>query len=66
MLGNYLDVWRAGVAGAAVTDRLDQQSFSDGAGGRGGGNASPRVNAEAMTLTREQSPIMPARSRRRR
>ena len=57
MLGNYPDVWKAGVAGAAVTDRLDQQSFSDGAGGRGGGNTSPWVNAEAMTSAREQSPI---------
>jgi dipeptidyl aminopeptidase/acylaminoacyl peptidase len=56
MLGNYPEVWRAGVAGAAVTDRLDQQSFSDGAGGRGG-TTSPWVNAESMTREREQSPI---------
>jgi len=57
MLGNYPDLWKAGVAGAAVTDRLDQQTFSDGAGGRGGGNTSPWVNPEAMAREREQSPI---------
>jgi dipeptidyl aminopeptidase/acylaminoacyl peptidase len=56
MLGNYPDVWKAGVAGAAVTDRIDQQSFSDGAGGRGGAN-SPWVNPEAMTRELSQSPI---------
>jgi dipeptidyl aminopeptidase/acylaminoacyl peptidase len=57
MLGNYPDVWKAGVAGAAVTDRLDQQTFSDGAGGRGGGSNSPWVNSETMSREREQSPI---------
>jgi dipeptidyl aminopeptidase/acylaminoacyl peptidase len=61
MLGNYPDAWRAGVAGAAVTDRIDQQSFSDGAGGRGGGaggnSNSPWVNPEAMTRELSQSPI---------
>jgi dipeptidyl aminopeptidase/acylaminoacyl peptidase len=61
MLGNYPDVWKAGVAGAAVTDRIDQQSFSDGAGGRGGGaggnSNSPWVNPEAMTRELSQSPI---------
>ena len=56
MLGNYPDVWKAGVAGAAVTDRIDQQSFSDGAGGRGGAN-SPWINPEAMTRELSQSPI---------
>ena len=61
MLGNYPDVWKAGVAGAAVTDRIDQQSFSDGAGGRGGGaggnSNSPWVNPEQMTRELSQSPI---------
>lgn len=56
MLGNYPEVWKAGVAGAAVTDRIDQQNFSDGAGGRGGTN-SPWVNPEAMDRERAQSPI---------
>jgi hypothetical protein len=35
MIGNYPEVWKAAVAGAAVTDQIDQQNFSDGAGGRG-------------------------------
>ena len=52
MLGNYPDVWKAGVAGAAVTDRLDQASFSDGAGR---GNAW--INEQAFQREREQSPI---------
>jgi dipeptidyl aminopeptidase/acylaminoacyl peptidase len=52
MLGNYPEMWKAGVAGAAVTDRLDQQSFSDGAGR---GNAW--INAEQFAREREQSPI---------
>ena len=43
------------MAGAAVTDQIDQQNFSDGAGGRG--NASPWVSSERMTSTRDQSPI---------
>ncbi len=56
MLGNYPAVWRAGVAGASVTDRIDQQNFSDGAGGRGG-SGSPWVNPDQMASQREQSPI---------
>jgi dipeptidyl aminopeptidase/acylaminoacyl peptidase len=55
MIGNYPEVWKAAVAGAAVTDQIDQQNFSDGAGGRG--NASPWVSPERMTSTRDQSPI---------
>jgi dipeptidyl aminopeptidase/acylaminoacyl peptidase len=53
MLGNYPDVWRAGVAGAAVTDRIDQQSFSDGAG-RGG---QALINEKNFEAERAQSPI---------
>ena len=56
MLGNYPDVWKVGVAGAAVTDRIDQQNFSDGAGG-GRGNNSPWLNAQAMERERAQSPM---------
>jgi len=56
MLGNYPDVWKVGVAGAAVTDRLDQQSFSDGASGARGNN-SPWLNAQAMERERAQSPM---------
>ncbi len=57
MLGNYPDVWKVGVAGAAVTDRLDQQNFSDGASGARGGNNSPWLNAEVMDRERAQSPM---------
>ncbi len=56
MLGNYPDVWKAGVAGAAVTDRIDQQNFSDGASGARGSN-SPWLNAQAMERERAQSPM---------
>lgn len=52
MLGNYPDVWKAGVAGAAVTDRMDQSSFSDGAG-----NGNAWINEQAFQRQREQSPI---------
>ncbi len=55
MLGNYPTIWKAAVAGAAVTDQIDQQNFSDGAGARG--SNSPWVNAERMAAVREQSPI---------
>lgn len=54
MLGNYPDMWKAGVAGAAVTDQIDQQNFSDGAGARGG---QPYLSAQAMESVRAQSPI---------
>jgi dipeptidyl aminopeptidase/acylaminoacyl peptidase len=56
MLGNYPDVWKVGVAGAAVTDRIDQQSFSDGATGTRG-TTSPWLNADAMERERAQSPM---------
>jgi dipeptidyl aminopeptidase/acylaminoacyl peptidase len=52
MLGNYPDVWKAAVTGASVTDRLDQQSFSDGAGR---GNAW--INPDVMERERAQSPM---------
>jgi dipeptidyl aminopeptidase/acylaminoacyl peptidase len=54
MLGNYPDMWKAGVAGAAVTDQIDQQNLSDGAGRQGG---QPYVNPDAMKRVQEQSPI---------
>jgi dipeptidyl aminopeptidase/acylaminoacyl peptidase len=54
MLGNYPELWKAGVAGAAVTDQIDQQNLSDGAG-RGGGTLY--VNPQAMDRVRQQSPI---------
>jgi dipeptidyl aminopeptidase/acylaminoacyl peptidase len=55
MIGHY-SIWNCAVAGAAVTDRLDQQTLSDGAGGRGGQN-SPWLNPQAMERERAQSPI---------
>jgi dipeptidyl aminopeptidase/acylaminoacyl peptidase len=57
MLGNYPEVWRAGVAGAAVTDRVDQASFSDGAG-----RGNFWINPEVMARELEQSPITYAKN----
>jgi dipeptidyl aminopeptidase/acylaminoacyl peptidase len=54
MLGHYTG-WRAAVAGASVTDLLDQYSLNDASGGRGA--ASPWVREDAMARMREQSPI---------
>jgi dipeptidyl aminopeptidase/acylaminoacyl peptidase len=54
MIGHY-SIWKCAVAGAAVTDQLDQQTFSDGAGGRG--QNSPWLNPQAMERVRAQSPI---------
>jgi dipeptidyl aminopeptidase/acylaminoacyl peptidase len=54
MLGHY-NIWKAAVAGAAVTDQLDQQMLGDGANYRG--QNSPWVNQQAMDRIHEQSPI---------
>ena len=54
MLGHY-NIWKVAVAGAAVTDQLDQQMLGDGANYRGAN--SPWVSAEAMNRIHEQSPI---------
>jgi dipeptidyl aminopeptidase/acylaminoacyl peptidase len=54
MLGHY-NIWKAAVAGAAVTDQLDQQMLGDGANTRG--NNSPYVSQQAMDRIHEQSPI---------
>jgi dipeptidyl aminopeptidase/acylaminoacyl peptidase len=56
MIGHYSG-WRAAVAGAAVTDQIDQSYLGDGAGGGRGANNSPWVNPQAMERMREQSPI---------
>ena len=56
MIGNYPTMWKAAVAGASVTDRIDQQNFSDGASG-GRGTNSPWLNAQAMERERAQSPM---------
>ncbi|MBI5365039.1 MAG: S9 family peptidase [Planctomycetes bacterium] len=57
LLGKYPDVWRAGVAGAAVTDWTDMYNFADGNVGirhAFGGSPWKREFAEAY---RAQSPI---------
>jgi dipeptidyl aminopeptidase/acylaminoacyl peptidase len=54
MIGHY-NIWKAAVAGAAVTDQLDQQMLGDGANLRG--QNSPWVNQQAMDRIHEQSPI---------
>jgi dipeptidyl aminopeptidase/acylaminoacyl peptidase len=54
MLGNYPDVWRVGVAGAAVTDQVDQRNLGDGASPAAG---QPFINPQAMESARAQSPI---------
>jgi dipeptidyl aminopeptidase/acylaminoacyl peptidase len=54
MIGHY-NIWKVAVAGAAVTDQLDQQMLGDGANQRG--QNSPFVSQQAMDRIREQSPI---------
>ncbi|HEY6218724.1 MAG TPA: S9 family peptidase [Gemmatimonadaceae bacterium] len=54
MLGHY-NIWKVAVAGAAVTDQLDQQMLGDGANYRGAN--SPYVSQQAMDRIHEQSPI---------
>lgn len=58
-IGRY-PIWKVAVAGAAVTDQLDQYNLGDGNGGRG--NASPWVDSKAMERMREQSPITYAKN----
>ncbi|HTR76801.1 MAG TPA: S9 family peptidase [Gemmatimonadaceae bacterium] len=56
MIGHY-PIWKAAVAGAAVTDEVDQHTLGDDAsGGRGGAN-SIWMSAQALDRQREQSPI---------
>ncbi len=54
MIGHFQG-WKVAVAGAAVTDQLDQYNLGDGNGGRG--NGSPWVDPKAMERMHEQSPI---------
>ena len=56
LIGNYPEVFRAAVAGAPVTDRIDQYTLSDGNGGRPG-SMSPFVNPKQMESTLAQSPL---------
>jgi dipeptidyl aminopeptidase/acylaminoacyl peptidase len=55
MIGHY-EGWRAAVAGAAVTDQLDQYNLGDGNGGRGNGG-SPWADPKVMDRMHSQSPI---------
>jgi dipeptidyl aminopeptidase/acylaminoacyl peptidase len=57
MIGHY-DVWKADVAGAAVTDELDQSTLGDGTNARGAN--SPWINQQAFDRARAQSPIASA------
>jgi len=58
LLGNYPDVWKAGVAGAAVTSTMDQYDLGDSnvrrASGLGG---SPYTDPARMRAAIEQSPM---------
>jgi len=54
MLGHY-DIWKAAVAGAAVTDQLDQSTLGDAANARGA--TSAWINPQSMERARAQSPI---------
>jgi dipeptidyl aminopeptidase/acylaminoacyl peptidase len=57
MIGHY-DVWKAAVAGAAVTDQLDQSTLGDGTNARGAN--SPWIDPQAFERARAQSPITSA------
>ncbi|HBY60388.1 MAG TPA: hypothetical protein DEH78_11230 [Solibacterales bacterium] len=58
LIGNYPDVWKAAVAGAAVTDMLDQYNLGDANVRRGSAfGGSPYTDAKRMEAFREQSPI---------
>ena len=52
MTGHYPDMWKCAVTGASVTNRLDQQNFSDGAG-----NGAAYTSPENMARELAQSPI---------
>jgi dipeptidyl aminopeptidase/acylaminoacyl peptidase len=58
VLGNYPAKWKAAVAGAAVTDWLDQYDYGDANVRRGSAfGGSPYTDAKRMQAYREQSPI---------
>jgi dipeptidyl aminopeptidase/acylaminoacyl peptidase len=58
LLGNYPDRWKAAVAGAAVTDWLDQYNYGDSNVRRGSAfGGSPWTDAKRLDAYREQSPI---------
>jgi dipeptidyl aminopeptidase/acylaminoacyl peptidase len=58
LLGNYPDVWRAAVAGAAVTSWMDQYNLGDANVRRGASiGGSPWTDPKRMQAALEQSPI---------
>ena len=58
LLGNYPNVWRAAVAGAAVTSWMDQYNLGDANVRRGASiGGSPYTDAKRMQSAAEQSPI---------
>ena len=58
LLGNYPEKWKAAVAGAAVTDWLDQYNYGDSNVRRGAAfGGSPYTDPKRMQQFLEQSPI---------
>lgn len=58
LLGNYPTKWKAAVAGAAVTDWLDQYDYGDANVRRGTAfGGSPYTDPKRLEAYREQSPI---------
>jgi dipeptidyl aminopeptidase/acylaminoacyl peptidase len=58
LLGNYPTRWKAAVAGAAVTDWLDQYNYGDANVRRGAAfGGSPYTDEKRFQQYREQSPI---------
>ncbi|MEM6856461.1 MAG: S9 family peptidase [Pseudomonadota bacterium] len=57
LIGNYPDVWRAAMAGAAVTDYVDSYTFSDLNGFFVDAFSAPPWKPEMFKVWRDQSPI---------
>jgi dipeptidyl aminopeptidase/acylaminoacyl peptidase len=58
LLGNYPERWKAAVAGAAVTDWMDQYNYGDSNVRRGSAfGGSPWTDSDRLNRYREQSPI---------
>ena len=58
LLGNYPEKWKAAIAGAAVTDWLDQYNYGDANVRRGAAfGGSPYTDPKRMQQFLEQSPI---------